>query len=109
MVRLSAYAVGTVPMRISMMRPMPFWPSFEPCAKLTPVQVSTSSARISSGGGCVPFGSLNRAGTGISALAINIRSAAALKPISGENSSDSPIFVAWPQSTPLVPLLPAIS
>ena len=31
------------PIRISMIRPMPFWPSFEPCAKLTPVQVSTSS------------------------------------------------------------------
>ena len=26
-----------------MMRPMPFWPSFEPCAKLTPVQVRTAA------------------------------------------------------------------
>ncbi len=42
----SAYAVGTVPTRMSMISPMPFCPSFDPCAKLTPVHVSTSSARI---------------------------------------------------------------
>ena len=51
MVRFKAYAVGTVPIRISMMRPMPFCPSFEPCAKLTPVQVRTSNPRIHAGGG----------------------------------------------------------
>ena len=27
-----------------MIRPMPFWPSFEPCAKLTPVQVRIRTA-----------------------------------------------------------------
>jgi hypothetical protein len=39
-----------------MIRPMPFWPSFEPCAKLTPVQVSTRMARIHKGGGVLPSG-----------------------------------------------------
>src|SRR6516162_7225378 len=39
MARLRAYAVGTVPIRMSMMRPMPFWPSLEPWKKLTSVQV----------------------------------------------------------------------
>ena len=42
----SAYAVGTVPTRISMIRPMPFCPSLDPCANETPVHVSTSSARM---------------------------------------------------------------
>ena len=54
--RLSAYAIGTVPTRISMIRPMPFWPSFEPCANDTPVQVSTSRPRIHHGGGVLPLG-----------------------------------------------------
>ena len=39
-----------------MMSPMPFCPSFEPCAKLTPVQVSSSRQRIQNGGGAVPSG-----------------------------------------------------
>ena len=52
----SAYAVGTVPIRISMISPMPFCPSFEPWKKLTPVQVSTISARIGHGGGSLSFG-----------------------------------------------------
>ena len=41
-----------------MIRPMPFWPSFEPCAKLTPVQVRIRMPRIHNGGGAAPFGSL---------------------------------------------------
>ena len=43
-------------MRISMIRPMPFCPSFEPWKKLTPVQVSTISARMGNGGGWLFFG-----------------------------------------------------
>ena len=39
-----------------MIRPMPFWPSFEPWAKLTPVQVKISRPRIHKGGGVLPFG-----------------------------------------------------
>ena len=39
-----------------MMRPMPFWPSLEPWAKLTPEQVKISSARIGHGGGVCALG-----------------------------------------------------
>src|SRR5215831_2823273 len=35
---------------MSMIRPIPFWPSLDPCAKLTPVQVRTSKPRIHQGG-----------------------------------------------------------
>ena len=41
-----------------MISPMPFCPSFEPCAKLTPEQVKTSSARIGHGGGVLPLGAV---------------------------------------------------
>ena len=52
---IECVAVGTTPIRISMMRPMPF-PSFDPWAKLTPVHVRMSDARIHGGGGVLPFG-----------------------------------------------------
>jgi hypothetical protein len=39
-----------------MIWPMPFWPSFEPCAKLTPVQVRIRMPRIHQGGGWLPLG-----------------------------------------------------
>ena len=39
-----------------MIRPMPFWPSFEPCTKLTSVQVRIRIPRIHHGGGWSPFG-----------------------------------------------------
>ncbi len=51
---LSAKAPGTTPIMISMMSPIPFCPSFDPCAKLTPVQVRTSVPRIHHGG-ALPF------------------------------------------------------
>ncbi len=38
------------------MSPIPFWPSFEPCAKLTPVQVKIKIARMIAGGGLLPSG-----------------------------------------------------
>ena len=41
-----------------MMRPMPFCPSFEPCANETPVQVRIRSPRIHHGGGWLPVGLL---------------------------------------------------
>ena len=37
------------------MSPIPFCPSFEPCAKLTPVHVKRSRHRIQNGGGWGPF------------------------------------------------------
>src|SRR5215472_12660337 len=87
-----------------MIRPMPFWPSFEPCAKLTPVQVSTRRPRIHHGGGVAPSGARYSAGIRISALASSSKAAARTKPAKGENSSDLPTPAACPQSTPLVPL-----
>ena len=39
-----------------MIRPMPFWPSFEPCANDTLVQVRISKPRIHSGGGLSVLG-----------------------------------------------------
>ena len=45
-----------------MIRPMPFCPSFEPCANDTPVQVRTSRPRIQNGGGLLPSGALYSAG-----------------------------------------------
>ena len=50
-----------------MISPIPFWPSLEPCAKLTPVQVQTSRPRIQSGGGCVAGGRLVQLGSWIGA------------------------------------------
>src|SRR5580704_8526180 len=108
MARFRAYAIGTVPMRISMMRPMPFWPSFEPWAKDTPPQVRMRRPRIHPGGAALPLGSWYRAWLRTSAFKTNSSSAAKTKPITGESSSDQPIFAAWPQSTPLVPSRPCI-
>ena len=45
-------------MRISITRPMPFCPSFCPCAKLTAHDVKTSSERVPFGGGSLPGGGL---------------------------------------------------
>ena len=53
---LSAYVAGTIPMSTSMMSPIPFCPSLDPCAKLTPVQVPIRIARIHMGGGSVSLG-----------------------------------------------------
>ena len=72
-----------------MMRPMPFWPSFEPCAKLTPVQVRISSPRIQKRRRRRPFGlviELRRCGS--AACSDQQQQAADTKPTSGDNSSD---------------------
>ena len=53
----SAEEIGTVPTRMSMIRPMPFWPSLEPCAKDTPPQVRIRMPRIHHGGATPGFGS----------------------------------------------------
>src|ERR1700722_18915968 len=103
MVRLSAEAVGTVPIRNRIMSARPFCPSSPPLKKLTRLQVRISKPRIHKGGGLLPSGSLYSAGILIVALRIVSNRNAALKPISGEISRVSPILVAWLQSTPLVP------
>src|SRR5579862_5324413 len=94
---------------MSIISPMPFCPSFEPCAKLTPVQVNTSRARIQNGGGSVPSGSsYNFLFLRTSFINDNSRYAPK-KPTIGDSSSDLRMFVACTQSTPLVPDLPEIS
>src|SRR5664279_890354 len=87
---------------MSMISPMPFCPSLEPCAKLTPVQVSTNSARIQNGGGASPSGALYSRGSWINTFDSCSSRAATANPMIGENTSDLPIFSAWSQSTPLV-------
>src|ERR1700689_4852224 len=91
-----------------MIRPMPFWPSFEPCAKDTPPQVRISTPRIHQGGAALALGSWYRARFFTSSLSTSSNSAAQTKPTTGESSSDQPTLAAWPQSTPLVPLRPCI-
>src|SRR5271166_2729936 len=85
-----------------MIRPMPFCPSLEPCAKLTPVQVSTSRQRIQNGGGASPTGALYSRGSWINAFDSCSSNAATANPMIGEKISDLPIFSAWSQPTPLV-------
>src|ERR1700690_3528792 len=87
-----------------MISPMPFCPSFDPCAKLTPVQVNTSSARIQNGGGSVPTGASYSALFLITAFISHKSRNAQTNPTIGDSTSDCPIFVACPQSTPLVPV-----
>src|SRR6202522_1761962 len=105
---LRAYAVGTVPMRMSMIRPMPFWPSLEPWKKLTSVQVRIRMPRIHHGGGWSPLGSPNNAGVTFANTALRMmsRMAASAKPNSGDSSSALPMPAACDQSTPEVPLRP---
>src|ERR1700689_4282773 len=92
-----------------MIRPMPFWPSLEPWAKDTPVQVSIRMLRIHNGGASLFFGASNSWRFLITTRSASSSSAAAANPTSGESSSDSPILVTCVQSTPLVPLRPCIS
>ena len=95
-----AKVVGTMPTRMSTINPMPFCPSLEPCAKLTPVQVSTSNPRIHSGGGASPSGARYNAGLRSSARAASSRSAAAAKPSSGEKINALTVSSTFAQLTP---------
>src|SRR5579871_3460093 len=106
--RFKAYAVGTVPIRISMIRPMPFCPSLDPWAKLTPVQVRIRIERIHKGGGCIPCGASYRCGNRTNVLHSENSTAAPKNPRRGEKRSDLPMSAAWFQSTPLVPSVPDI-
>ena len=80
--------VGTVPIRINMIKPMPFWPSFEPCAKETPPQVRIRRPRIHHGGGALPLGAWYSARFLTSARRASSSSAAQQKPTSGDSSSE---------------------
>ena len=83
-----------------MIKPMPFCPSFDPCPKLTPVQVTTSSERIQSGGGVSFSGALYRSLRFTRALVSSNKPAAQTKPTSGEMSSVVPTSEAFAQLTP---------
>src|SRR5271168_4878559 len=96
-------------MRISMMRPMPFWPSFEPWKKLTPVQVRISSPRIHQGGGSLPLGASYSALSLMNAFMAISSMPATKKPTMGDSTRDFPMFAACPQSTPLVPVFTDIN
>src|SRR5271165_5796415 len=91
---------GTMPTRISMIRPMPFCPSLEPCAKLTPVQVSTSKDRIHSGGALPGSGAEYRSWRLMSFLQSSRSKAAQQNPMIGETRSEMPISLAFTQLTP---------
>src|SRR5450830_293133 len=91
-----------------MIRPMPLGPSLEPWANDTPVQVSTSRARIQNGGGLWPLGSSYRARFLTKARRASSSRAAQPKPTRGDSSSEYPTLVAWAQSTPLVPSRPCM-
>src|SRR5258705_402160 len=88
-----------MPIRINMMRPIPFWPSFEPCAKLTPVQVSISSARTGNGGGVSPLGDSYNSGRLTNHFARSSSPPAQQNPMIGEMSKDRPTSRAFAQLT----------
>src|ERR1035438_10157339 len=87
-----------------MMSPMPFCPSFEPWKKLTPVQVSTISARMGNGGGSSFLGASYNSGNLINDFERRISRPAIVKPSSGEISSAFNTLLACSQSTPDVPV-----
>src|SRR5882724_10360014 len=92
-----------------MMSPMPFCPSFEPCPKLTPVQVRISKPRIQNGGGVSPLGDSYSSGFFTSTFRSNSSSAAQPNPTSGEISRTLKTLDACAQSTPLVPVFALIN
>src|SRR6201992_3022726 len=96
-------------MRMSMMSPIPFWPSLEPWAKLTPVQVRTSRPRIQKGGGASPLGASKSGGSLMTTLNSSSNNAAKTKPTIGDVSSERNTLPTCAQSTPLVPVEPDIS
>ena len=96
----SAKAIGAAPIMISMIRPMPFWPSLEPWANETPVQVAISSRRTGHGGGTSPLGASNRALLRITERISNSSSAAPTKPTIGEISSAFAVSASLLQLTP---------
>ena len=77
-----------------MIRPIPFWPSLEPCAKLTPVQVKIRIARMIAGGGLFPSGGWNNSNWRLKIVLTNKNKIAAkAKPIKGENNNALPTLI----------------
>src|SRR3984885_8242440 len=96
-------------MRISMRSPIPFWPSLEPWAKLTPVQVRTSRPRIQNGGGASPLGASKSRGSLITTLISSNSRAAKTNPTTGEINNARKTVPTCDQSTPEVPVEPDIN
>src|SRR5215471_11029068 len=97
-----------MPIRISITRPIPFWPSLEPWAKLTPVQVRVRTPRIHRGGGESDFGEVYSSGWRMIRLAMSSNRAAPTKPRMGEMSRESPTSAALFQLTPSPKDLPGV-
>src|SRR3984885_15703332 len=92
-----------------MMSPIPFCPSLEPWAKLTPVQVRTSRPRIQKGGGASPLGASKSRGSLITTLINSNNRAAKTKPTTGETKRARKTVPTCDQSTPEVPVEPDIN
>ena len=74
------------------MRPIPFWPSFDPWKKLTPVQVSTISARIREWRRLVVFGRLVKRGVFDKALGNDHEQGSKAKAQDGRNQQHFEYF-----------------
>ena len=85
-----------------MIRPMPFCPSFEPCANDTPVQVRISRPRIHGGGGLSEVGAVYSVLLRITNFITSSISAESTNPTTGLNSSARNTPIACDQSTPEV-------
>jgi hypothetical protein len=93
---------------MSMISPIPFWPSLLPCAKLTAVQVPISSARIPRGGGVLLSGASNSLRSVEKAFITSSISSAPTKPTTGLNASAESTLVTCAMSTPDVPSAPPL-
>jgi len=95
--------VGTVPIRINMISPCPLSVIGNRGRSLTAVQVKISKPRIHHAGGFIALRRAVQFGLPDQNFHASSNSAAAKKPMSGDNSSAFPTLVACPQSTPEVP------
>src|SRR5271165_3919012 len=86
-----------------MIKPMPFCPSFEPCAKDTAVQVKISRPRIQPGGAFLASGGVYSVLLLTKAFIASSSRAEPMKPTTGLNSSALNTPPAWLQSTPETP------
>ena len=90
---------------MSIIKPIPFCPSLEPCAKLTPVQVAINKLRTKKEGGLLPSGASNNCGLRrfITTFKAIKAIAASPKPIKGEKNSALATLKIWSTSIPLTP------
>ncbi|MCY1353850.1 hypothetical protein D9M69_402040 [compost metagenome] len=89
-----------------MIRPIPFWPSLEPCTKLTAMAERTSTRRFQNGGCFLPLISLRFSGVtcifdcGSHHFRPISSSAATANPAIGETTREMPMSMAFCQLTP---------